>query len=413
MSRCVSFFALIVLVGGCANDSSSITTDPLANLPSICLEASAPDGCGESCETASSCDAGTFCRDGLCDAVCTPQGGECGSAGSCSSTGRCVPFTDDGGAPTGDGSVCGTLVVDTDRVIPNIMLIVDRSGSMRHDFDDDEPGEDGFDPNAVRWDAVEEALVGDDGLVRRLDSIARFGLTLYWKPSQPRSERLADGAMCASTEEVPFSASLENAGPISTLFAQNPPQEGLWTPTAEAIESVTAAVLASPPPEGPIVYLLATDGLPNGCDQDHEAEDRDNSVAAVAAAFGEGIETFVLGVAFDDDHLQDLANAGLGVDSDATLWTAADVSELESALAQIVEQNIPCTVNLTDGTIDTAQACQGQVTLSGEVLTCEDSDRGWRAVDGQTIELLGSACTDWRRGDAELNAAFPCFVVVQ
>lgn len=222
---------------------------------------------------------------------------------------------------------------------------------------------------------------------------------------------MSDGDMCASTDGVAFGQGLDNADAIALSFAANDPNG--YTPTAEAIESVTDSLIVQPPPEGPTVYLLATDGLPNGCDQDGEALDRNNSVDAVERAFGRGIETYVLGVNFDDAHLQDLANAGRGVASGATLWTADSVAELQTALEQIVGQNIPCTVSLTDGTIDTAQACEGELRLNGELLTCNDAERGWRAIDGNTVELTGSACLDWRRGNADLEAVFPCYVLVQ
>ncbi|MBW2404443.1 MAG: hypothetical protein JRF42_11720, partial [Deltaproteobacteria bacterium] len=201
--------------------------------------------------------------------------------------------------------------------------------------------------------------------------------------------RWSDGEMCASTDGVAITQNLDNADAIAASFSANDP--GGYTPTAEAVDAVTDALAASPPPEGPTVYLLATDGLPNGCDQDGENSDRNNSVDAVSRAFDGGTETFVLGVNFDDDHLQDLANAGQGVGAGATLWTADSVAELQTALEQIVIQNIPCTVSLTDGIIDTARACEGKVRLNGELLTCNDGERGWRAVDGSTIELTGSA----------------------
>jgi hypothetical protein len=219
--------------------------------------------------------------------------------------------------------------------------------------------------------------------------------------------------MCAETDDVAFSQTLgATTDAIAATFASNNP--GGYTPTAEAIESVTASLDASPPPEGPTLYLLATDGQPNGCDRNEEAEDRNNSISAVSAAFDGGVETFVLGVNFDDAHLQDLADAGQGAaPGGARLWTADSVEDLETALAQIVEQNIPCTVKLTDGQIDIVQACEGRVTLNGEELACNSATRGWQALDGTTIELMGSACDDWRGGSADLKAVFPCYVVVQ
>jgi len=320
---------------------------------------------------------------------------------------------------TSNDSVCGQLEVTTDRVIPNIMIIVDRSASMLRDFEGDCPFNGSGCPNfgtpnpdfdVGRWDSVEDALIGANGLVRRLDSIARFGLTLYWKAGES-SPSMSDGQMCASTDGVAITQDLDNANSIAARFAANAPNG--YTPTAEAIETVTESLDSMPPPEGPTVYLLATDGLPNGCDEDGANRDRNNSVHAVERAFDLGIETFVLGVNFDDDHLQDLANAGQGVASGATVWTADSVPELQSALEQIVVQNLPCTVNLTDGVIDTSKACDGEVRLNGEALACDDQERGWRAVDGRTIEVTGSACTDWRAGNAELQALFPCYVVVQ
>jgi hypothetical protein len=309
---------------------------------------------------------------------------------------------------TGGTGVCGQLELATDRVIPNIMMIVDRSGSMDRDFSGCDPNDPCEFVAPSRWDAVVDALVGTNGLVPELDAIARFGLTLYWKSTSSSP----DGTMCAQTEGVAFSQTLgATTDAIAATFASNNP--GGYTPTAEAIESVTASLDASPPPEGPTVYLLATDGQPNGCDQNEENEDQNNSVSAVSAAFDQSVETFVLGVNFDDSHLQDLANAGQGVASGATLWTADSVQELQTALAQIVEQNIPCTVKLTDGQIDIVQACDGQVTLNGEELACNSATRGWQALDGTTIELMGSACDDWRGGSAELKAVFPCYVVVQ
>jgi hypothetical protein len=331
-----------------------------------------------------------------------------------------VPILEQGSqSPPADTSVCGEIEVSTDRVIPNIMVIVDRSGSMRFDLDGDCPylgsgcpssGTSNPDFDGSRWVSVRNALVGPGGLIRRLDSIARFGLALYWKAGEDPPS-MHDGEMCATTDAVGFTQSLQNADSIAGLFDANAPSG--YTPTAEAIDAVTDSLAASPPPEGPTVYLLATDGAPNGCDEDDEAIDRQNSVQAVTRAFDLGIQTFVLGVSFDDAHLQDLADAGQGVASGATLWTADSVPELEAALEQIVVGNIPCTVQLTDGVIDTSKACEGQVELSGELLGCNDEQRGWRAVDGETIELLGSACVDWRVGDAALEARFPCYVVVQ
>ncbi len=409
---------LSVLALGCAAGGPIDGEARLEELPSICDDAGAPDACGEVCSGDAACGPGTYCDDGVCSAVCTPRGGQCGGVGDCAASGRCVPVFGDA-ADEADGSVCGELEVSTGRVIPNIMIIVDRSASMRLDFEGDCPflgsgclssGTPNPDFGQGRWASVEDALVGSSGLVRRLDSIARFGLALYWKPGE-NSPSMADGDMCASLDGVSIGTSLDNVDAIDQRFAANSPSG--YTPTAEAIDAVTDSLLATPPPEGPTVYLLATDGVPNGCDEDEDSVDLINSALAVSRAHDLGIETYVLGVNFDDNHLQTLANLGQGVANGATLWTADSVPELQEALEQIVVQNIPCTVSLTDGTIDIEEACAGSVRLNGEELACDDDARGWRAIDGNTVELTGSACADWRGGSAELEAFFPCYVLVQ
>jgi hypothetical protein len=311
---------------------------------------------------------------------------------------------------TGGTGVCGQLELATDRVIPNIMMIVDRSGSMDRDFSGCDPNDPCEFVAPSRWDAVVDALVGTNGLVPELGAIARFGLTLYWKSTSSSP----DGTMCAQTEGVAFSQTLgATTDAIAATFASNNP--GGYTPTAEAIESVTASLDASPPPEGPTVYLLATDGQPNGCDRNEENEDQANSVNAVKAAFelDPSVETFVLGVNFNDNHLQDLANAGQGMGSGATLWTADSVEELQTALEQIVEQNIPCTVKFDKAIANRQRACdEGTITLGGTVLDCPTE---WDLQDGSndTIVLLGAACDAWKAGGVTLTAVFPCGVVVE
>ena len=111
----VAVFAL-----GCESAEPGGGTIRLQDLPSICGEEGAPEGCGDACTSDSACAAGTYCDNGICIAVCTIEGAQCGSAGDCTSNGRCVPVFDDGGVIISDGSVCGELELATDRVIPNM-----------------------------------------------------------------------------------------------------------------------------------------------------------------------------------------------------------------------------------------------------------------------------------------------------
>ena len=137
-----------------------------------------PADCDKDCTSSAQCEA-SFCDNGKCVAHCTATQG-CGANSTCNVSGRCVPNMNTGGTGgtgnTGGGSVCPHLELATDRVIPNIMMIVDRSGSMDWDFS----GCDGDGCVFVapsRWNAVVDALVGTDDhilLVFPLDFIVFY-----------------------------------------------------------------------------------------------------------------------------------------------------------------------------------------------------------------------------------------------
>ena len=411
--RYVLFFvsATVALAVGCGN-SSFDTGNPLANLPSICEDDGAPEGCGDSCETASSCGSGTFCQDGLCDAVCTPEGGECGSAGFCSSAGRCIPLTQEGGAGgNGGGSECQSVQVTPTRSIPNVMFLVDQSSSMNSNF----PGA------ANRWAAARTAITG---ITSDLEGIVRFGLTTYTS-----SGGTAGGECPKLPTQVDFA--LDNAAAIAGAYpSTRPSRDGGDTPTGDSIDALVEVITSDPPPsDGPTIIVLATDGLPDSCadpnppdnDPDRRAATEDLAVKAAENAFdSEGIETFILSVGPDvsDSHLREMANVGIGLPRDtpeddaALFWKATNADDLTTAFEDIVRGSISCEVEIDKPFANVEQACrQGDVRLNGSPITCPN---GWRVKPGANniIELLGSACSTFKEGVSELTAEFPCGAVV-
>jgi hypothetical protein len=196
------------------------------------------------------------------------------------------------------------------------------------------------------------------------------------------------------------------------------------TPTAQTIQDVTDGLVMTPPAEGDIVYVLATDGEPNACYVDASASpiiDNSSSVFSDtireierAYDFSVPIPTFVIGVAggVGVSNLQAMANAGAGVASGATVWSANDPAQLSAALQEIIYGQVPCTVTL-DHSVDVAQACDATVTLNGEQLTCDNATRGWHANSPTEFELLGTACTDWQHDSSPtLTISAPCAIVV-
>jgi len=317
----------------------------------------------------------------------------------CDTFGRCAnPDVGDGGPnPIPDGGECPSIHVTLETLVPEVLLLLDQSGSMTDDFG-----------NTDRWTAMTDALVDDpDGVVTQLEDVVRFGATLYTGYAD-------QGGECPALESVP--PDISNLGPIRSLLQDNEPAED--TPTGESIDAVVQG-WPSDPDGDPVVrvLVLATDGEPDTCAEPNPQNGQPESLAAVQRAYDQGIRTFVLSVGSDvgADHLQDLANAGAGLPpdgaEDAVFYTANDPDELRAAFDDIIGRARSCLLTLR-GTLDLTEAADGEVVLNGVELVYDDPN-GWRAVDAHTIELVGAACDTFLEADElDLNATFPCGAVL-
>ena len=164
---------------------------------------------------------------------------------------------------------------------------------------------------------------------------------------------------------------------------------------------------------GPQYVVLCTDGEPNGCANTStgtttgEEFDFQGPVDEVTKAAANGIQTFVVGIAVEaeaQNHLSQLATIGA---TGSPVFTPANKDDLVNAITQIVGGAIGCKVEL-NGTVVPGKECSGYVDLNSKKLTCNDPD-GWKLVDQNHIELLGSACVTFQTDPkAILSAGFPC-----
>ncbi|MBA2542304.1 MAG: VWA domain-containing protein [Deltaproteobacteria bacterium] len=289
--------------------------------------------------------------------------------------------------PPGEPEECPAVNFTATAVVPSISLLIDRSGSMADPIG-----------NKTRYAAVRDALVEPtNGVVSTLEARAYFGASLY-----------STDAPCPKLYSVPRAMNNRNA--IATLINGQAPAGN--TPTGPSIDQAVAAFAADPPPvDSPPVIVLATDGLPNGCNGgDGEAA----SIAASAASYAAGVRLYVLAVGngINDSHLQKVANAGAGVAAgqpNAKFYVANTPTELRTAFEDIIGGVTSCELSI-NGTIDESQAMNGTVTLNGTPLTY-GSD--WELVNGNVVRLLGQACTSLKSStNPVVNASFPCGAVL-
>jgi hypothetical protein len=309
-------------------------------------------------------------------------------------------------------------MVTASRVTPTVYFVIDGSSSMNAMFG-----------GGSRWRVLRDALVGQNGVVRRLDSVVKFGMTIYSNN---------DPMKCPAMTEVP--AKLSN---LATMEPAYPAMEtGGGTPTGEALQHVVDALPnfttmidgASRPP----IIILATDGEPNGCSSpatcdwidwanclgmllgqlSSAAATYDTTLAAVRSAKMKGVPVWVISLADGLNNIPDLqktANIGAGLADNAspgaTIYSPKNPDDLTTTLTKLLGDAVTCDVQLA-GTLAVPRACEGSVTMNGNKLPCNDAE-GWKAIDPKHIQLQGDACNRFKSDPTVLlDARFPCGVVV-
>jgi hypothetical protein len=294
----------------------------------------------------------------------------------------------DSGTIPDSSIICGEVKVKTLPVTPNVIVIVDQSGSMKENFDGDKS----------RWQSLRDYLLATNGLISTYQSKVNFGLVLF-SGTGPKGET------CPFLTQVLYS--VNNFEAISNVYSVAEPLND--TPTGDSIDQLVATWV---PSTNPTVFILATDGEPDTCEKPNPQEGQAEALAAINNAYSKGITTYVLAVAkekeLSQEHVNAMANAGQGLIEGAKSYRVTNNFELGNALEEIVSGEISCIIPI-DGKVVTKEPCKGTVTLNGSNLLCE-TDNGWFLKD-RNIELKGEACAKLKLG-GELTATFPCGTVI-
>jgi hypothetical protein len=361
---------------------------------SICLLA----GCsadGGVCTMHSDCAGDEVCRDGRCVAADDLDAGTMSGVDSGGGGGV------DAGVDAGTDGSCGGGELPISLDPPNVLVVIDRSCSMRRTVTDGEFGTGPDDPN-TRWNIAREAV---RRMTERYRTRVRWGLMAY--------PDALEGCGQPPTALVPPGPGTTDA--IYTTLQSNDVQPFHWcdmgdvqphqTPTDEALEAALLLPELADAERDDFV-LLITDGAAT-CGAD-DTTMTDIGARLVAA----GIRTAVVGFGAETTSgtaatmLEALAVAG-GLANAAgppSYYLAGDAAALDLVLEAIVFPSIPCTFSLLETPPDPDAV---RVLANDEEL---EEGVAWSYDEvANEVELLGATCEALRRGDiTRLGVFYGC-----
>lgn len=368
-----------------------------------------PDFGADSCTSDGDCTGGETCSvvgrclgAGECGADADCSGGEtCGTgSGQCLAEGACVVPAD---CPEGQtcnaermceiGGECGQTVFETTRLAPNMMILLDRSGSMGRTIG----GE-------TRWDIAKDAI---ENVTETFDGDIRFGLATY-------SACLAGGCSAGSIV-VPLAPT--NASAINGFLAPlngsgssdgSPPNYLCDSGDPETSTGRSLFALTGDPLQDALrdnAVLLVTDGEETAACTSDGAEAGPNGAAALLGQ-DVPVRTYVVGFSsdVDADELNAVASAG----GTGTFVPANDAAALTAALSDIAGSVITCDFAL-DGAPDDVSMLFIYFNDDPAGIS-EDGTNGW-TYDEMTMRLTfhGSSCDAITSGSVtDIDVVFGC-----
>ena len=291
------------------------------------------------------------------------------------------------GAGGGGGRTCGLQTFDLERKPAEILLLLDRSASMKDPPDGAPSG------SAPKWDLIIPAI---KQVIMDTDMSVHWGLKVF--PEGTGSECIAGSV----TNKIDVPIAPMNASTVINAINMTM-DEGNGTPTGDAVNAAVAYLQTLTSTNRKYI-LLATDGEPScaGTSQGSSSA-RPYAVTAVTNAANLSFHTFVVGVATTKDSattvLNDLAVAGK--EPRASLLTrfylGTTQNDLSAALAFITGQASSCIFPLNPPPpVKDDPTKLGVYFTSADIKIPHDpaSQNGWTYLNAEnsSLQVYGSWC---------------------
>lgn len=301
--------------------------------------------------------------------------------------------------PTADAN-CGVQTSGTTKLPTDVLLVLDRSGSMSESIAADcccnstcrniTGAQTCSDTSncTQRWPALTTAVAATVSAANSID----WGLKMFSSPSQSNA--------CGVNQGVEVQVGSGSGSALQTAIGNVSPNGN--TPTASAITAATAYLKTVADPNTKVI-LLATDGEPNcRAGQSSSTSDVAGTTTAIAAALTAGYKVYVIGIGPSVGNLDNFAQAG-GTDH---YYPATSAQDLADALASISAAVSSCTFEMSQTPPDVNNVA---VYMDG-ALVAKDSTNGWSfGATSQTVILNGTTCAQITSGAAtKVQVLFGC-----
>lgn len=315
--------------------------------------------------------------------------------------------------PVEDGPNCGEQTIAFEFATPQVMFVLDKSGSMASNTWDHD--RDGATPEITRWASLHQVV---DNVTADFDAHMDMGAVLFPAVGAPNESNVL-ACLMGGGPDAALSAMGGDAVRASLPAADSTAIYG-GTPATAGVR-MAAAHLEAAQSGQPQAIVLITDGAAN-CAEDAIGSglflQYDSALPLAAAeASASGIPVYVVGIDIEDELLElPVANpwerlsevadhGGAPREGDVPFYDVFDEVELDAALASIA-QEVSCSVPVP-AHFDSTRV---ELTIDGTPVpaadTCEDGE-GWIADGPGQLRLCADSCLAAQTGTT-VEATMSC-----